>query len=94
MLTAIGGYYYVITAGGDETIAGQAKHWETNHLIYKAHDYLKHDYADILDLSDNLKWDLRGQIVGWSDALVRNSFVHYSTVGMSLLLLDIIVPIN
>lgn len=83
-LNTDGGYYYVITDGGDsgdETIVVEIEHYETNHVIYKAHDDFKRDYAHILGLSDNLRWNLESLVIEWLNPLIRNSFVRYSTVG-------------
>ncbi|KAI8560923.1 hypothetical protein RHMOL_Rhmol04G0293800 [Rhododendron molle] len=73
--------YYIITHGGDETIAAQAEHHGTDHAIYQVcHDF-KRDYTNILGLAYNLTWNLESQLVEWLDALVHNSFVRYSNIG-------------
>ncbi|KAG5528450.1 hypothetical protein RHGRI_029210 [Rhododendron griersonianum] len=77
-----GGFYYVIPIKGQRIIAVVARHRGTSHLDYKAYSNLERDYKDILGLGDNLRWNLKSDLVHWLDALVHNSFLRYSTVGV------------
>lgn len=59
-----------------------AEHRATGDLEYKDYSNFGHDYKDILDLGDNLRWSSTSNLITWLEALVHNSlFMRYKTVG-------------
>ncbi|KAF7147676.1 hypothetical protein RHSIM_Rhsim03G0122900 [Rhododendron simsii] len=79
--TLHGGFYCLLPIRGQRVIAAVARYRHGGQLEYKAYSIFVREYRDVLGLGDNLIWAARDDLVKWLDALVHNSFVHYSTPG-------------
>lgn len=57
-----------------------AEHRVTGDLEYKDYSNFGHDYKDILDLGDNLRWSSTSNLITWLEALVHDSFMRCNSI--------------
>ncbi|KAI8556051.1 hypothetical protein RHMOL_Rhmol05G0222600 [Rhododendron molle] len=77
-----GRFYCLLLVQGRRVVAAIARYRHPGQLEYKAFSIFVREYAVILGLGDNLIWAARDDLVNWLDALVHNSFMRHSTVGV------------
>lgn len=54
-----------------------AEHRATGDLEYKYYSNFGHDYKDILDLGDNLRWSSISNLITWLEALMNLMFLVF-----------------
>ncbi|KAI8546307.1 hypothetical protein RHMOL_Rhmol07G0106500 [Rhododendron molle] len=74
--------YLLPTTDGQKKVAAISYPGENDNVIYRAHDRFIHDYGQRLGLHANLQWTSEAALAVWLSAVVYNSFVYCSTLGI------------
>lgn len=74
--------YFLLTTEGDKVVAAISYPGENENTIYRLYHRFIQDYGQELGLDANLHWTSEIDLAVWLDAVVHNSFVQNSTVGI------------